>query len=278
MKKFLILMGVVYLPSGVCAEPSKHDKTETYQGEEMVIFSANSNRKFPDTAKSTPSYTIDKIDVQTRVNATTVEDVVRYSPGVLIRKRFIGDPNGTLGIRTSGQTHELTSRGKDLQAEVIAKAGAEAFFPDTDFGRLLLEKIERKLAQQRKVFGAIASADTALIFVEGHINYPVAAILDRPMRAGCLTQPSGFSRRRADEVSLLYRNRLAHQPFPFDHHKTFQSEPAARIRQGVQTLAGPAAPGFDAPMAGIDGFCEAVAKAFELTLAGGAEEIAHCLV
>jgi len=41
------------------------------------------------------------VDVDTRVNATTVEDVVRYSPGVLIRKRFIGDPNGTLGIRTS---------------------------------------------------------------------------------------------------------------------------------------------------------------------------------
>ncbi|MFA6052351.1 MAG: TonB-dependent receptor, partial [Methylobacter sp.] len=38
---------------------------------------------------------------KTKVNATTVEDTIRYAPGVLIRKRFMGDPNGTLGIRTS---------------------------------------------------------------------------------------------------------------------------------------------------------------------------------
>ena len=67
----------------------------------MITYGNVTDRKFPDTAKATPTYKIDAVDIETKVNATTVEDTVRYAPGVLIRKRFIGDPNGTLGIRTS---------------------------------------------------------------------------------------------------------------------------------------------------------------------------------
>ncbi|MBV1878428.1 MAG: TonB-dependent receptor [Pseudomonadales bacterium] len=33
------------------------------------------------------------------INLTTTEDLVKYEPGVIIRQRFIGDANGTLGIR-----------------------------------------------------------------------------------------------------------------------------------------------------------------------------------
>ncbi len=111
MKKYLLLLGMTYLGCGVAAEPVKAKKTDAakstkaqtdkYQGEEMVTYGTDTDRKFPNTAKATPAYTIDKADVETKVNATTVEDTVRYAPGVLIRKRFIGDPNGTLGIRTS---------------------------------------------------------------------------------------------------------------------------------------------------------------------------------
>ena len=114
MKKIiLICLGAGYLSAGIAAEPIKAKNTskateqvkakdtDKYQGEEMTVFSTATDRKFPNTAKATPSYTIDKVDIETKVNATTVEDTVRYAPGVLIRKRFIGDPNGTLGIRTS---------------------------------------------------------------------------------------------------------------------------------------------------------------------------------
>lgn len=109
MKKYLLLLGITYLGCGVAAEPAKakktdkqaQTKTDKYQGEEMVTYGTETDRKFPDTAKATPTYTIDAADVKTKVNATTVEDTVRYAPGVLIRKRFMGDPNGTLGIRTS---------------------------------------------------------------------------------------------------------------------------------------------------------------------------------
>ncbi|MGZ8158502.1 MAG: TonB-dependent receptor [Methylobacter sp.] len=76
-------------------------KSEKYQGEEMITYGTATDRQFPNTAKATPTYTIDAADVKTKVNATTVEDTMRYAPGVLIRKRFMGDPNGTLGIRSS---------------------------------------------------------------------------------------------------------------------------------------------------------------------------------
>jgi iron complex outermembrane receptor protein len=115
MKKYLLLLGMSYLGSGIAAEPvtaKKTDKqpantkqtkakTDKYQGEEMITYGTMTDRTFPNTAKSTPTYKIDAAEVETRVNATTVEDTVRYAPGVLIRRRFIGDPNGTLGIRTS---------------------------------------------------------------------------------------------------------------------------------------------------------------------------------
>ncbi len=99
MKKYLLLLGVGYLGSGIAAEPVKNKKMDTYQGEEMVTYAPV--KKFPKTTQATPSHSTTAEEIETRVNATTVEDTVRYAPGVLIRKRFIGDPNGTLGIRTS---------------------------------------------------------------------------------------------------------------------------------------------------------------------------------
>src|SRR5690606_9496781 len=35
------------------------------------------------------------------INATTTEDLVKYEPSIIIRKRYIGDANGTLGLRGS---------------------------------------------------------------------------------------------------------------------------------------------------------------------------------
>jgi iron complex outermembrane receptor protein len=115
MKKYLLVLGMSYLSSGVAAEavtpdkagkqptPAKQSKAKSdkYQGEDMVTYGTATDRTFPNTAKSTPTYSIDAADVKTKVNATTVEDTIRYAPGVLIRKRFMGDPNGTLGIRSS---------------------------------------------------------------------------------------------------------------------------------------------------------------------------------
>src|SRR5690625_7085142 len=53
------------------------------------------------------------------INATTTEDLVKYEPSLVIRRRFIGDANGTMGMRGSNMfqtrseehTSELQSRG-----------------------------------------------------------------------------------------------------------------------------------------------------------------------
>ena len=37
----------------------------------------------------------------TSINVATTEDLVKYEPSLVIRRRFIGDANGTLGIRGS---------------------------------------------------------------------------------------------------------------------------------------------------------------------------------
>ena len=101
MKKIIVWLGVGYLSSGIAAEPVKTKDTEKYQGEEMTVYSTptTTDRMFPDTTKATPSYTVDKTEVDAKVNATTAEDFLRYSPSLHMRKRYIGDQNAMMGIR-----------------------------------------------------------------------------------------------------------------------------------------------------------------------------------
>ena len=80
-------------------------KTDIYQGDDITVYStATADRKFPNTAKATPSYIIDAEDVKTKINATTSDDFLRYAPGVQVRKRFIGDPTVELSMRGSNIT------------------------------------------------------------------------------------------------------------------------------------------------------------------------------
>ena len=37
------------------------------------------------------------------VNLTTVEDTLAFEPSLVVRKRYIGDPNGVIGLRGSNQ-------------------------------------------------------------------------------------------------------------------------------------------------------------------------------
>jgi len=112
MKKIALLVSASCLTGGiVMAEPVLADDAKTKKSvktteqtkemPEMTVTDAAATKLFPNTAKATPTYVIEGADVRTKINATTVEDTFRYAPGVLIRKRYMGDPNGTLGIRTS---------------------------------------------------------------------------------------------------------------------------------------------------------------------------------
>ncbi len=66
--------------------------------EEMFVIA---DRLFADTLLVSPTSRITAENIEA-LNITTVEDAFAHEPNLVIRKRYIGDPNGVLGIRGSG--------------------------------------------------------------------------------------------------------------------------------------------------------------------------------
>ena len=65
---------------------------------------------------------------------------------------------------------------------VVVPGGFELSDLDADFGGLvLLEQAEGHTPQGGEVLGGIVSARPAVVFVEGHIQYPVQGVLDAPV-------------------------------------------------------------------------------------------------
>jgi iron complex outermembrane receptor protein len=93
----LALPSLLVYPLGLMAA----DKQEAVTLDEVQVETASDKPLFPKTAKANPTYEINAKEVEKYVNVTTSEDLIRFSPGVTIRKRFIGDPNPTLGMRGS---------------------------------------------------------------------------------------------------------------------------------------------------------------------------------
>ena len=66
--------------------------------EEMRVWG---ERRSSDDSSFTSPNSILRPEDMLSINATTTEDLVKYEPSLVIRRRFIGDANGTLGIRGS---------------------------------------------------------------------------------------------------------------------------------------------------------------------------------
>ncbi|MGA1371126.1 MAG: TonB-dependent receptor [Pseudomonadales bacterium] len=64
--------------------------------EEIVVWGKQQDRT--DAGYTNPTSLLTQADM-VAINATTTEDLVKYEPNLVIRKRFIGDSNGTLGMR-----------------------------------------------------------------------------------------------------------------------------------------------------------------------------------
>lgn len=65
--------------------------------EEVVVWGEQSNQR---AATSHPSSLLTQQDLVS-INVATTEDVVKFEPSLVIRRRFIGDSNGTMGMRGS---------------------------------------------------------------------------------------------------------------------------------------------------------------------------------
>ncbi|MGK0441740.1 MAG: iron complex outermembrane receptor protein [Pseudohongiellaceae bacterium] len=66
--------------------------------EEVSVFS---ERIFSDTTVVSPTSKITAQELEA-INMMTAEDAVAFEPSLVIRRRFVGDPNGVVGIRGAG--------------------------------------------------------------------------------------------------------------------------------------------------------------------------------
>ncbi|WFP51478.1 TonB-dependent receptor [Methylomonas sp. EFPC3] len=84
------------------AKDKAQDSAQTLS--EVVVDSETGKPKFPNTAKATPSLTVNRADIETKVNEVTIEDALRYLPGVNVRRRYPGDANAPIAMRGSNIT------------------------------------------------------------------------------------------------------------------------------------------------------------------------------
>jgi iron complex outermembrane receptor protein len=79
--------------AGAASEPSAESTVD-----EITVF--GQDPKAGDRHPANPVSLLTPADLVS-INAATTEDLVKYEPSLVIRRRYIGDPNGTMGIRGS---------------------------------------------------------------------------------------------------------------------------------------------------------------------------------
>src|SRR5579883_912256 len=70
-----------------------------------------------------------------------------------------------------------------LQEGIVAGSDQAAGFGAKLLARSGAEQVDGEMPQDGEVLGGVADADSALVFVECHVEYPVKSILDAPMAA-----------------------------------------------------------------------------------------------
>ncbi|MBX2857173.1 MAG: Plug domain-containing protein, partial [Cellvibrionaceae bacterium] len=82
----------------VWAEKENQQELTDYRLEEIHIWGRSQDSDSANYVSPTSLLTKDDIKA---INVATTEDLVKFEPSLVIRRRFIGDSNGTLGIRGS---------------------------------------------------------------------------------------------------------------------------------------------------------------------------------
>lgn len=100
----------------------------------------------------------------------------------------------------TGQTHLNCRAGKDLLAEGVAEAGADALFAYAELWGMLLKQIECEMAQSREVLRPIVALDPTVVRAESYVQHPMASVLNRPMRAYGAGNGLSLCRQRRDEI------------------------------------------------------------------------------
>ncbi|MDQ2077780.1 TonB-dependent receptor [Marinimicrobium sp. ABcell2] len=93
---FLVVLVIV--AGGASVVKADHDFRPDRLLEEVHVW--GTAQSVHEAGYNTPTSVLLPEDMQA-INATTTEDLVKYEPSLVIRRRFIGDANGTLGMRGS---------------------------------------------------------------------------------------------------------------------------------------------------------------------------------
>jgi len=99
ISKFLSGVALCTLAAAVAASFPAHAETaDDYDGPTIVVTGTLESRELQ--VLDTPALGVSIDDEQIgAINAINAEDVIRYAPNLIVRKRFIGDANSTLSFR-----------------------------------------------------------------------------------------------------------------------------------------------------------------------------------
>lgn len=89
--RVISILGSVFLISACIKAQAENNE------EQLLIIS---DGRIKDTSVVSPSSRISAQELQS-ISFNTVEDAISHEPSVIVRRRFIGDPNGVIGIRSS---------------------------------------------------------------------------------------------------------------------------------------------------------------------------------
>ncbi len=98
----LLTAMLLLAPLGLSSEIQAAEQTDekAILGE-IVVEGKTDIQPSTDTPYTSPSISISKEEVE-GINAATIDDFIKYEPSLVVRRRYIGDPNGAVGIRGSG--------------------------------------------------------------------------------------------------------------------------------------------------------------------------------
>lgn len=105
-----------------------------------------------------------------------------------------------------------------------------AFDEHTSFAQFLAHHVQRNVAEYGRVLRRVAHPNAVLVFVEGHIQHPMHALLDPPMPQSCFSTAGG-TRVARQILPAFRRGHVAHLSLDGNHPLSLLIPP---LRRGIK--------------------------------------------
>ncbi|MDH5737177.1 MAG: TonB-dependent receptor, partial [Gammaproteobacteria bacterium] len=217
--------------------PARSAESQTLEMEEVTVWGQknpvlNTSRNSPQT-KVTP-------DDLVGVNTVMTEDLVKYEPGVIVRQRYIGDSNGTLGMRGSNMFQTTRSM-------VFADGVPLHYFLQTRWSgapRWSLVSAD-EISEVTVIYGPF-SAEYGGNAMGGVVNIETAIPVDRQIRLQATSFQQAFS-------DLGYDDRLGGNKYFASYGDRFESFSLYTSYNHVENLSQPMSFQFSKPGSPVGG-------------------------